>query len=68
MIGMKARDLREMSVDELAQHERETRSQLLDLRLRVSTGDESEKPVRMRLLRREIGRILTIRGEQGKSE
>ena len=61
---MKAVDLRALGPEELAQHERETRDNLFELKLRQSSGDASEKPVRLRGLRRELARILTIRREQ----
>lgn len=60
---MKAVDLRALGPEELAQHERETRNRLFELRLRQSSGDASEKPVQMRAMRREIARVLTVRRE-----
>ena len=60
---MKAVDIRALGTEELAQHERETRDKLFELKLRQASGDASEKPVRMRGMRREIARVLTIRRE-----
>ena len=56
---MKARDLRELGADELAHKIRETRRQVKDLRLRVR-GRMEDKPVRIRTLRRDLARMLTV--------
>ncbi len=63
---MKAVDIRALGAAELAQQERETRDKLFELKLRQASGDTSEKPVRLRGMRREIARVLTIRREREK--
>lgn len=63
---MKAVNLRGLAREELLNYERETRDKLMDVQLRQSAEDASEKPVRKRVLRREIARILTVLREQEK--
>jgi large subunit ribosomal protein L29 len=57
---MKARELRELGAEELAQRIRETSQDLRNLRLKKNTGSGSDNPLRKRLLRREVARMLTI--------
>ena len=56
---MQAKDLREMSPDELALKLRELRESLFVLRLRHGTN-QLESPARLSQTRREIARIHTI--------
>ena len=56
---MQAKDLREMSPDELALKLRELRESLFLLRLRHGTN-QLESPARLSQTRREIARIHTI--------
>lgn len=56
---MKASDIREYSQKELDKKLRDTRSELLNLRLRKQTG-QVEKPHMIRALRRDIARLETI--------
>jgi large subunit ribosomal protein L29 len=58
-----ARDLRELSDDQLDQRLVETRQELFNLRFQSATG-QLENTTRLRLARREIARILTIREER----
>ena len=60
---MKARELKELKSDELDQRIRETGLELRDLRLRHRTGEGADKPLRIRALRREIARMLTVKRE-----
>jgi large subunit ribosomal protein L29 len=59
----KAKDLRETTVDELRGREKELSSQLFALRLQKSTG-QLESPARVREVRRELARVLTVLGEK----
>jgi ribosomal protein L29 len=59
---MKARELRELKAEELAQRTRETAQELGDLRVRQRAG--THRPLRMRTLRRERARMLTIARER----
>ncbi len=60
---MKARQLRDMSNEELEQRLAETRQELFNLRFQAATG-ALENSARLRLAKREIARILTIRTER----
>jgi len=59
----KAKDLRDKTVDELRGREKELSSQLFALRLQKSTG-QLESPARVREVRRELARVLTVLGEK----
>jgi large subunit ribosomal protein L29 len=61
---MKAKELREKTAAELADKERELAEQLFALRLQQTTG-QLEKPSRMRTLRKDLARVLTVRREKG---
>ena len=61
---MKARDLRELGVEELDQKIRELSQELNDLRIKHKSGAGIEKPVRMRLMRHESARMKTVRAER----
>ena len=63
---MKTTELKELGADELAAKIRETRKELADLKLKHASKGEVEKPVRMRGLRREIARMLTVQNAAKK--
>ncbi len=65
---MKTNEIRELGADELAAKIREARKALADLRLRHASKVEVEKPGRMRQMRRDIARMLTIQNEASKKE
>ena len=56
---MKAKEIRELSAQEIAQKIKELRSELLNLRLRKQLG-QVDKPHRFTKLRREVARMETI--------
>jgi large subunit ribosomal protein L29 len=56
-------DLRALSDDELARKLAENRRELFNLRFQSATG-ALENPARLKLTKREIARILTIRHER----
>jgi large subunit ribosomal protein L29 len=56
---MKAKEARELSAPEVATKLRETRDQLLQLRLRKHTG-QIEKTHELRSLRKDIARLETV--------
>lgn len=60
---MRARQLREMSVEELEQRARDLREELFNLRFQHFMG-QLENPMRLRELRREIARTLTVLRER----
>ena len=66
---MRARKLRDMTDDELDGKMTETRRELFNLRFQSATG-ALEDSARLRLAKREIARILTVKNERerlGKS-
>ncbi|MEO0794736.1 MAG: 50S ribosomal protein L29 [Verrucomicrobiota bacterium] len=56
---MKAKDIRELSPEELNKKLRDTRDELVNLRVRKQVG-QVENPSQLRSLRRDIARIETI--------
>jgi large subunit ribosomal protein L29 len=60
---MKASKMREQTVEELLDKERELAEQLFALRLQKVTG-QLEKPSRVRELRRDMARVLTVLHEK----
>jgi len=62
----KPSELRILTVDELKQEEKDLRKELFNLRFQKTTG-EIENPLRMRHVRKDIARILTIITEKSKS-
>jgi large subunit ribosomal protein L29 len=60
---MKATQLRDMSDDELERALAERRQELFNLRFQSATG-ALENPARLKLAKREIARILTVRNER----
>jgi large subunit ribosomal protein L29 len=60
---MRARQLRDLTDVELQRHLEETRQELFNLRFQSATG-ALENSARLRLAKREIARILTIRYER----
>ncbi|HEX4494762.1 MAG TPA: 50S ribosomal protein L29 [Thermoanaerobaculia bacterium] len=63
---MKASQLRDQTIEELGDRERDLSEQLFALRLQKVTG-QLEKPARVRQVRKDLARVLTILHErQGK--
>ena len=60
----KAKQLRDNTVDELRAREKELAQQLFALRLNKSTG-QLESPAKVKAVRRERARVLTLLGEKG---
>ena len=60
---MKVDELRDKTVQELHDHERELAEQLFALRLQKVTG-QLEKPARVRQVRKDLARVLTILRER----
>jgi large subunit ribosomal protein L29 len=60
---LRPKDLRDLSDDELARKLHETRQELFNLRFQSATG-ALENPARLKLAKREIARILTVRTER----
>ena len=60
---MKVRELRELTDDELRVRMDQARRELFNLRMQQSTA-QVEKPSRIRELRRDTARMMTIRTER----
>ena len=63
---MKTNEIRELGADELAAKIREARKELFDLKLKLASKAEVEKPARIRGLRRDIARMLTVQNAAKK--
>ncbi|HEX9668507.1 MAG TPA: 50S ribosomal protein L29 [Thermoanaerobaculia bacterium] len=63
MKGMKAAELRDRTVEELHERERDLSEQLFALRLQKVTG-QLEKPSRVHQVRKDLARVLTVLGEK----
>jgi large subunit ribosomal protein L29 len=63
LISLRARDLRDLTDDELDHRLADTRQELFNLRFQAATG-ALENSTRLRLTKREIARILTLRHER----
>ena len=60
---MRARDLRDLTDDELEHRLADTRQELFNLRFQAATG-ALENSARLKLAKREIARILTVVNER----
>jgi large subunit ribosomal protein L29 len=60
---MKASELRDQTVDELQDKERDLAEQLFALRLQKVTG-QLEKPSRVRQVRKDLARVMTVLNEK----
>jgi large subunit ribosomal protein L29 len=63
---VKASELRDMTLDELHQKEQELRKELFNLRFQATTG-EIENPRRIRAVKKDIARVLTLKTEKDKT-
>lgn len=61
---VKASELRDMTVEELRGKETELRRELFNLRFQAARG-EIENPLRMRIVRKDIARLMTVIKEKG---
>jgi large subunit ribosomal protein L29 len=61
---MKAAEMREQTVEELQDREKELVEKLFALRLQQVTG-QLESPARIRSVRKDLARVLTVLGEKG---
>jgi len=59
MSQVKIKDIRELSLDELNARLRDLKQEALTLRLQQSTG-QLENTARLRNIRREIARVMTV--------
>ncbi len=63
----KASEFRTKTVDELRQEEKDLRKELFNLRFQQVTG-EIENPLRIRHVRKDIARVLTVIHEKSKAD
>ena len=61
----KASDLMNLTIDELKQEEVNLRKELFNLRFQKTTG-EIENPMRIKVVRRDIARVLTVMTAKSK--
>jgi large subunit ribosomal protein L29 len=64
---VKSSELRVMTIDELEQKEQDLRKELFNLRFQSATG-EIENPMRIRTVRKNIAKVLTIRSEKSRAK
>lgn len=62
---MRAKEIRDLTSEEIQQKERELAEELFRLRLRKSTG-QLDNSMRLRHLRRDIARLKTIQHERAR--
>lgn len=61
---MKAKEIKELTVEELLKKKRDIKEEIFNLRFQHSTG-QLENTARMRLLKRDIARIETVLRQKG---
>jgi len=64
---MKTKEIRELSLQELAARKHELREESFHLRIQQQSG-QIEKPSQIRAIRREIARIETVLTQKQKSQ
>ena len=64
---MRTRDLREMTNEQLLDRLADTRKELFNLRFQAATG-ALENSTRLKLAKREIARILTVRHDRNSQK
>lgn len=62
---MKPSEFRAMTVEELTRKEQDLRRELFNLRFQQATG-EIENPMRIKAVKKDIARVLTIKSEKLK--
>jgi large subunit ribosomal protein L29 len=62
---VKSSELRAMTVEEMSRKEHDLRRELFNLRFQQATG-EIENPMRIRAVRKDIAKVLTIGSEKLK--
>ncbi len=61
---MKAQDIRELTEDELNKQETELKQEIFNLRVQIAT-QQTTNVARIRNLKRDLARVLTIKKEKG---
>jgi len=65
---LKARELREKSTEELRRKLEELRNELFEERVHAALGGVARNPAKIRNLKKQIARILTVLRERGEAE
>ena len=63
MPQVKARTLRDKTVEDLREQEEQLREQIFKLRFQKATG-QAENPQRIVMVKKELARVLTVIGEK----
>ncbi len=63
MAQMKAKEIRELSVDEINGKLKDLKQEALNLRLQQSTG-QLDNPARLKVIRREVAKYTTVLNEK----
>jgi large subunit ribosomal protein L29 len=61
---MKAQEIRELSQDELINRESQLKEEIFNLRIQIAT-QQTTNVARIRNLKRDLARVLTIKTEKG---
>ncbi len=64
---MKASEIRELSPDDIIKRLQEARQELFNLRFQHATG-ALENTSRLKLVRRELARLMTVQGDQAQEQ
>jgi large subunit ribosomal protein L29 len=67
VISLRAKDLRDLSDDDLEHRLADTRQELFNLRFQAATG-ALENTTRLKLAKREIARILTVQHDRNSQK
>ncbi|OGL40602.1 MAG: 50S ribosomal protein L29 [Candidatus Schekmanbacteria bacterium RBG_16_38_11] len=62
---MKAKEVRELTLEEIRQKERDLREEIFNLKFRFSSG-QLEDPSRIKIAKRDLARVLSILKEKEK--
>jgi len=65
--SVKAKEMREMTIDELEKYLSDLRQELFNLRFQLAVG-QLENTSRIRVVKREIARVLTVLNEKKAEE
>lgn len=63
---MKIAEIKDLSIDELGQKEKDLRKELFNLRFQRSIG-EIQDPMRIRATRKDIARVLTVASAKARA-
>ena len=63
---MKAKEIRELTLEEIKQKEKDLREEIFNLRFRLSSG-QLEDQSRIKITKRNLARVITIRKEKERA-